>query len=283
MTEEHNGRTGFGNRLRRLRQDAELSGKELAGQLGWPASKVSRLENGRQTASTDDVHAWTKALDVSEDVRDELVKDLRSLRVEYATWRRQLSSGFAPRQRAGVVLANATAEFRGLTTSIVPGLLQTADYARHVFLGLAPLHADTTDVEEAVRTRMRRQEVLYQPERHFRIVVTESSLRARPCPLPILRAQLDRLLALSGLQNLQLAVLPSDARLPTSAKHSFWMYDQNLVLVETFSAELAIRDREDIELYERLFEAFWSAALHDQQAFDFIAALALELGRSAAE
>jgi transcriptional regulator with XRE-family HTH domain len=282
VTEEHNGRTGFGNRLRRLRQDAELSGKELAGQLGWPASKVSRLENGKQTASTEDVHAWATALEVPDEVRNKLIDDLRSLRVEYAAWRRQLRAGFAPRQRAGVILSNATTQFRGLTTATMPGLLQTADYARHVFQGIAPLHAGTTDVEEAVRTRLRRQEVLYQTDRSFKILVTESSLRVRLCPPAVLRAQLDRLLVLSGLENMALAVLPSDAAVPTAVKHGFWIYDDNLVLVETIGAELAIRDQEDIALYERLFEAFWDAALHGQAAFDFIAAVALEL-RSAGD
>jgi transcriptional regulator with XRE-family HTH domain len=279
VTEEHNGRIGFGNRLRRLRLDAELSGKELAEQLGWPASKVSRLENGRQTASADDVRAWTRALATRDEVRGELLEDLRSLRIEYATWRRQLRTGFAPRQRAGVVLSNSTTRFRGLTTAVLPGLLQTGEYARHVFLGLAPLHPSATDVDEAVRVRLRRQEVLYQSGRDFRILITESALRYRLCPPAVLRAQHDRLLVLSGMKNLALAVLPADAEVPTAPKHGFWIYDDTLVLVETVSAELAIRDREDIALYERLFEAFWASALHGQQAFDFIAAAALELAR----
>lgn len=61
MTESHRGREGFGNRLRALRLDAGLTGKELADRLGWAASKVSRLEHGRQTASADDVGAWVMA------------------------------------------------------------------------------------------------------------------------------------------------------------------------------------------------------------------------------
>ena len=112
MTEHHDGRTGFGIRLRQLREEAELSGKELAERLGWPASKVSRLENGRQTASADDVRAWATALSAPTELRDELVSDLRSLRVEYATWRRQYRSGLAPRQKAGVVLEHSTTLLR---------------------------------------------------------------------------------------------------------------------------------------------------------------------------
>jgi transcriptional regulator with XRE-family HTH domain len=277
VTREHDGRAGFGNRLRRLREEAELSGKELAERLSWPASKVSRLENGRQTASAEDVRAWTKAVGTTADVRDQLVADLRSLRVEYATWRRQLRTGFAPRQRAGVVLSQATSRFRGLTTAIMPGLLQTADYARHVFTGLAGFHRGPDDIEEAVRTRLRRQEVLYNPEKSFQILITETALRARLCPTSVLHAQLDRLAMLSGLTNVDLAVLPLEARIPAATMHGFWIYDDTLVLVETVGAELAIRDREDIAPYEMRFDAFWQAALHDHEAFDFIATLAREL------
>jgi uncharacterized protein DUF5753 len=214
---------------------------------------------------------------VAAEVRDELVGDLRSLRVEYAPWRRQLRTGFAPVQRAGLTLQHATTLLRAFEITIVPGLLQTADYARHVYLGLAKLHRGPDDIEEAVRTRMRRQEVLYHPERRFRFLLTETALRARLCPPAGLRAQLDRLLVLSGLDTVDLAVVPSDARLPTWATHGFWIFDDTQVLIETVSAELALRDREDVALYERSFNAFWDVALHGQDAFDFIAALALEL------
>jgi transcriptional regulator with XRE-family HTH domain len=277
VTDEHDGRAGFGNRLRRLREDAELSGKELAERLGWAASKVSRLENGRQTASAQDVRTWAEAVGASTEVLDELVEDLRSLRVEYATWRRQLRAGFAPVQRAHVVLAHSTTRIRSMTTAIVPGLLQTADYARNVFTGISELEGEPKDIEEAVRTRMRRQEVLYAPERAFQFLTTEGALRARLCPPTVLRAQLDRLLVLTGLENVELAVVPFAARLPVAAEHGFSIFDDTLVLVETIGAELAIRDRDDIVPYERVFGAFWDVALHGQEAFDFIAALALEL------
>lgn len=280
MTEHHDGRTGFGIRLRQLREEAELSGKELAERLGWPASKVSRLENGRQTASADDVRAWATALSAPTELRDELVSDLRSLRVEYATWRRQYRSGLAPRQKAGVVLEHSTTLLRAVETAIVPGLLQTADYARHVFQGLAELHNSPDDVEEAVRSRMRRQEALYHSERQFKFLVTEAALRTRVCPPAVLRAQLDRLLVLSGMDNVELAVIPSTAQLLKAISHGFWIFDDTLVLIETLNVELAIQDKEDIALYARLFETYSEAALHGQQAFDFIATLALELGDS---
>jgi hypothetical protein len=83
------------------------------------------------------------------------------------------------------------------------------------------------------------------------------------------------------MENVELSVIPSSAQLVKATSHGFWIFDDSLVLIETINAELAVRDREDIALYSRLFEAYWEAAHHGRQAFDFIASLALELGESA--
>ena len=237
---------------------------------------MSRLEHGKQTATTADVHAWTEALDVPELVRQELIDDLRSLRVEFASWRQQLRNGLAPRQRIGRLLDEGATALRAMQTALVPGLLQTPDYARAVFRLVAALHGPR-DVEAAVHERLRRQELLYQPDRDFRFVLTEAALRARLCPPAVHRAQLDRLLVLSGLESVQLAVLPWTAELPKAPPHGFDLFDDRLVLVETVNAELAIREPEDVALYARLFEMFWDVALQGEQASALITRIALDL------
>jgi transcriptional regulator with XRE-family HTH domain len=276
VTDEHNGRTGFGNRLRRLREDADLSGKQLAERLGWPASKVSRLENGRQTATVADVQAWASATGTGPGRTFELIEDLRSLRVEYATWQRQLRDGFAPRQRVGRLLEDNTATLRNFQPELIPGLLQTADYARALFRGLAVIRGQR-DVEAAVHERLRRQEVLYEQGRELRFLITEAALRARICPPGVHRAQLDRLLVLAGLETVHLAVLPWSTELPTVTSHGFDVFDDRLVLVETLNAELALREPDDIALYARLFELYWDVASHGERASSLITRIALEL------
>ena len=277
MTDRHDGRVGFGSRLRRLREDAGLSGKALAERLDWPASKVSRLENGRQTASVADVEAWAAALDVAASVRAGLVDDLRSLRVEYATWRLQLRGGFAPRQRAGRALLEGTTALLAFQPSVVPGLLQTADYARAIYRGVVEVDGGPQDVEHAVRARLRRQELLYEPGRRLRFLLTEAALRNRVASTGVHRAQLDRLLALAGIDTVELAVLPWTAELPRAMAHSFDVYDERLVLVETVTAELGFRDSEDVALYVRLFELYWEIAAHGADASALITRIALEL------
>jgi hypothetical protein len=101
---------------------------------------------------------------------------------------------------------------------------------------------------------MERQAILYNAEKRFRFLVTEAALRYRVCPPAVLRGQLDRLLAVASLPNIELTVISTSIQLPFPAMHGFWIYDDKLVLVDTVSAELALRDRDDVELYMRVFE-----------------------------
>lgn len=257
----YQARAEFGARLRRLRDDAGLNGKQLAARLGWAASKVSRIETGKQTATPDDVTAWAEATEAEQALLDDLLADLRTVRFEYATWTRQFRVGTAPRQRVSVDVESEANTMRALETAVIPGLLQTADYARHVLGTMVAMRDVPDDVAEGVRLRMRRQEVLYDPTKHFRFLLTEAALRTRTCPRATLRGQLDRLLALSGVDTVELAVLPFDMKLPVVPSHGFWIFDEEIVLIETLSAELTLRDSDEVALYGRIFEMLWDVAL----------------------
>ena len=269
MSDPYRAREEFGARLRRLREDAGLNGKQLAAALAWPHSKISKIELGRQRPTADEVTAWARATGKTVDI-DALLSDLRSLRVESASWRRQLRGGHGARQRASIGLEHAATTIRAFEPGVVPGLLQTADYARQLLGRLAAVHGLPTDVEQGVRMRMRRQEVLYEPGKHLRFLMTEAALRNRPCTPTTLRGQLDRLLAISGLDTVELAVIPFEAELPMSTSHGFWVFDDRLVLVETLSSELSLRDVEDVELYIRHFERLWEVAARGEAARDVI-------------
>ena len=137
--------------------------------------------------------------------------------------------------------------------------------ARWVLEAVIALRGLPNDAE-GVRARLERQQMLYDPAKRFRFLVTEAALRYLLCPPEVLRGQLDRLLAVAGLPNVELAILPFDVQLPYPALHGFWMYDDKVVLVDTNTAELALRDADDIALYERLFELLWERASSDLAA-----------------
>jgi transcriptional regulator with XRE-family HTH domain len=261
LTDRYRAREQFGTRLRRLRRDAGLNGKQLAAVLSWPPSKLSKIELGRQAPTADEVAAWVRATDPRADL-DTLLADLHTLRVESTPWHRQLRGGHTRRQRASITLERSAVMIRAFEPAVIPGLLQTADYARQLLTRLAALHGLDPDVEPGVRARMRRQQVLYEPGKQLRFLLTEAALRYLPCTLTTLRGQLDRLLAVAGLDTVDLAVVPFGVELPMTTSHGFWIFDDSLVLVETLSSELSLRDAEDINLYTRHFSALWAVALH---------------------
>lgn len=273
MTGIQRGREEFGSRLRSLREGAQLTGMALARQLGWPGSKVSKLEHGKQLPTTADITAWVETIGGSAELRADLLADLRAVRLEHRTWARLLRRGTADRQRAVRPLDEATTLLRAFEPALIPGLLQTAEYARWVLDGVIALRGLPNDVAEGVRARLDRQQMLYDPGKQFRFLMTEAALRYLLCPPEVLRGQLDRLLAVAGLPNIELAVLPFSVQLPYPALHGFWMYDNKLVLVDTNTAELALRDQDDLALYERLFELLWERADRGAYFFELVRAL----------
>jgi len=260
-----------------LREEARLTGKDLAARLGWAQSKVSRLENGKQTATIEDVEAWAQAVHASAEHYDALVAELHGMRYEYAAWTHQLRSGTARRQRANLPLEADAALVRVFVPDMVPGLLQTAEYARHVFARLVNLHGIPNDVDEGVRTRMRRQQVLYDRAKHFRFLLTEAALHYRLCPPSVHRGQLDRLLAAAGMDTITLAIIPFTATLPVVASHAFTMFDDTLVLVETIGAELAFKATEEKALYADVFERLWKVGVQNHDAATLIDKVIKEL------
>jgi len=256
-----------------MREDAGLTGVALATQLGWPGSKVSKIEHGRQTPTVDDVHAWVTATRGSDEILTDLVADLRVLRMEYRTWARLLRRGLGARQRAVVPLDAATTTLRAFEPAVVPGLLQTAHYAKHVLAGVVAFRSLPGDVDAGVAARLDRQSVLYEPSKQFKFLVTEAALRYLVCPPQVLRGQLDRLLAVIGLDNVEVAVLGFDTPLPYPAVHGFWLYDDRLVLVDTISAELVLRDADDVTLYRQAFDLLWEVAHKGEDARERISAV----------
>ncbi|MGH3918106.1 MAG: helix-turn-helix domain-containing protein [Pseudonocardiaceae bacterium] len=261
----HEARNALGKRLRELRQQADFSGRQLAESLSWPPSKVSKLENGRQTPSDDDIRAWTRATN-SEGETDALLASLHTLEVQHAEWQRILRTGLKPRQQELIVWDQKTRLFRAFEATVIPGLLQTAEYARARFAeGIRRLKLPN-DINEAVQGRMMRQEILYRADKRFHFVLTEAALRFRLCAPEVMLGQLDRLVSFSQLPNVRLGIISFETKYATSPWHGFWLYDTERVLVETFSAALDLRQPQEIELYSNAFEQLAAIASYGRSA-----------------
>ncbi len=276
----HEARTALGKRLRELRRQAGLTGTQLAESLSWPQSKISKLETARQTPSDDDIRAWTWSTG-SESQTDELLTALHTLEAQHAEWQRVLHPGLQPHQSKLSELDAKTRLFRVFEATVIPGLLQTAEYARARLAQGVILFNASNDINEAVRARMKRQELLYREDKRFHFVITEATLRLRLCGPKVMLAQLDRLISLSTLPNVRLGVISSDTQYVIGPWHGFWLRDNERVLVETFSAELNLVQPPEIALYSKVFEQFAAAASYGRSARAIITRVANELAPEA--
>ncbi|OPC80520.1 transcriptional regulator [Embleya scabrispora] len=261
----HAARNALGKRLRELRRQAGMSGRQLAESLAWPPSKVSKLENSRQTPTDDDIRGWTRATN-SEGETEDLLVSLHTLEVQHAEWQRILRTGLKPRQQEHLGWDGRTQLFRVFEATVIPGLLQTAEYARARFAESIGRLNLPNDINAAVAARIQRQEILYRPDKRFHFVLTEAALRVRLCPPEVMLGQLDRLISVSQLPNVRLGIVGFETRYTASPWHGFWMYDDERVLVETFSAALDLRRPQEIGLYSEVFEQLAGVAGYGRSA-----------------
>jgi transcriptional regulator with XRE-family HTH domain len=264
-------RARFGERLRDFREGAGINGREFAKALGegWTQSKVSKLETGKQTPTEDDVVDWLHALDTPEAVTDQVLEDLRRLRGDEVAWRRQIRNGQRRRQAQIAHLEENAKVIRGVSITCVPGLLQTANYARCVFAGQADLHETARDVDAAVRERLRRQQVLYQQEKQIEILVTEMALLHPVAPPEDMTMQLDRLITALDLPSVRFGILPATRQLTYVPTNTYWILDTQ-VLVENVTAELRISDPDQLATYHRLTDELWRTAAEADEARDIL-------------
>ncbi|MFL1381434.1 MULTISPECIES: helix-turn-helix domain-containing protein [unclassified Nocardiopsis] len=257
--------------LRSARLDHGLSGQELADALGWSQSKVSKIENGRTRPTTDDVRAWLDACRAPEDVVRQSAELAEAALVESRHWRVVHARGLRSGQDGVRALERRAEIVRSFQPSLVPGLLQTAEYARQV-LSAVDLSGQR-DVPEAVAARMRRQETLYDPGRRFEFTLTEAALRWYPHDVGLLVAQVDRLLSVATLTNVALRVLPLSSPFGHLQSNGFLLFEipgEPTVIVETFTRELAITDPEEVGQYRDIHAALTEHALDEAASRDYL-------------
>ena len=105
-----------------------------------------------------------------------------------------------------------------------------------------------------------------RPDKRFRIVITEATLLYTLCSPQVMLDQIGRLISFSLLPNVRLGVIQFDTFCAVAPQHGFWIRDDDLVTVETFSAELNLAQPPEVELYSKIFETLALAASYERKA-----------------
>lgn len=270
----------LGAELRALREEARLSGRALGQRLGWSQAKVSRIEKADVRASVEDVQALLDHLRVSVRRRRELLALAREASDAAGRWRPSHRSG--PRKlRAQLdTLVRTAADVRHFQPTTVPGLLQTAEYARHA-VQLADLTGDH-DVDGLVAAQLTLQRILFEPDcPPYHFLLGEAVLRDYPdAAAELHRAQLDRIVSVAGLPRVTVQVLPANAPNAALGRHGFRIYDFTdpdeppVVFLETIGGEMTVHERVNVEVFVATWQRLLAGALGPIQSLELIRARA---------
>jgi transcriptional regulator with XRE-family HTH domain len=265
-------REALGAHLRQLRRDADMTGRDLAAACGWLPSKVSKIENGKQTPSPGDIRVWAERTGHPE-AEAPLRAELAALESFFRDWRRQLKAGMRFRQVESLGLEADTRHLRVWEPNYVPGLLQTAEYARIRLRQGAELYNAPNDLDAAVAVRTNRQQVLHLPTKRFDFLVAEGALRdGNAAPPDVMAGQLDRLMVATTHTTVNLGVVPANVLWPFHADNGFWLYDSDAVIIETLTAELRLTHADEIAVYSRVHAALAQVSAYGADARSLIAA-----------
>jgi Domain of unknown function (DUF5753) len=176
-------------------------------------------------------------------------------------------------------LVRGASLIRHFETVYVPGLLQVPAYARRVLTEMISLHdLEIDDVDAAVEARLRRQQMLYDLGKQYEFLLAEPVLRWLLCPPPVMRAQLDRLQTVIGLERVRFGILPMGTVLATAPQNSVQVYagEETIAVAETFIGE-QFHHGDQAAAYGRALDRMWAEAVESDRARELIVQVAASL------
>ena len=274
-------RKRLGIELRRLREQAELTCEEVGQRLECSGTRISRMETGRISVRPGDVRELLEVYGVSGAEADSLVQLAREARRKgwWYTYGRVLPTWF----EAYIGLESEAVRLRDFQSLVMPGLLQTEDYARAV-LRAAPHAGSSEEIDRQVALRMERQRILGQADPpDVWIVLSESVLRVHVGGPAIMLAQLQRLADVAERPNITLQVLPFTTVAHVHPVSPFTMLefpdaaDPAVVYLEHLTGSLFLENEDEVRRYRVIFDHLRAESLGTGQSADLIARVAADL------
>jgi transcriptional regulator with XRE-family HTH domain len=259
---------------------AGVSGEQVARTLGWSQSKVSRIEGGLHSITVKDVAGLLEIYGVSDDVRAELLGATATDNGEGAWIVR--ANGFSGRQHSTPAPESVTTRIRHHQPVVLPGLLQTREYARSVIEA-----AGGDDPDALVEARMRHQEILTAANGpRYDVVLDARALLLTVAPVDLIRNQvLSLAVRAQRLPRLDLRVMPLGQPAAAFSPAGFTLYDfraaesSPVAWIESPTGDSYFSSPEDIGHYTTLFDRLQSAALSHPDSVRYLRSLAVDIER----
>lgn len=272
-------RRRLGVKLRALRDAVGLTLDEVAEKSNGAltTAKLSRLETARTAAKAPDVE---QLLDLYAVEDAELRTALLALTRDGGRrgWWHSYRGVLSPVYEDLISLEAEATSIRTWQMGVIPGLLQTGEYAREIITATAMSAAVEAKVDALVEVRLARQVVLTREQPlDLWAIVAEGALRTRCVGDGVMRDQLARLHSLSKRPNINIQILPTDAPPHVGQMGSYSVLgfeehtDLDVVHVESLTSALYVEAREQVGAYRDAFERLRAAALSVEASVERIA------------
>ncbi|HEY8372648.1 MAG TPA: helix-turn-helix transcriptional regulator [Pseudonocardiaceae bacterium] len=267
--------------LRRLREQAGMTVQQVADQMGCTHPKISRIENGHRPAALGDVHMMLSLYGVTGPEFDRLMALARDSRKKgwWHSYLDILSEWYA----TYVGLEAEAKRVRTYEAEVMPGLLQTEDYARAITRAMLVTASDH-EVQRRVELRMQRQQRLVDDDPiEVWAVVSEAVLRRPVGGHEVMRRQLEHLAKLAERPNVTVQVLPFAAGAHPAMAGPFVILefpepmDPDVVYLETQVGGLYLEESSEIDSYRRIMEHLCATATDPAATVSTIRQIAKEL------
>jgi len=270
-------RRELGALLRALRTEAGMTVEQVADRLLVSGSKVSRLETGQRGASQRDIRDLCDLYGVTDPTRrehlDALAKEGRG-----QAWWQPYDLPYA----TYVGLEAEAATISDFEPGVIPGLLQTPDYARALHEAAMPKLSPAV-IDQRIEVRRTRQAILTRrdgpPE--LRAVADEAVLHRVVGGRAVMAAQLDRVIEACGLPNVAVQVIPFAAGAHPAVDSTFILLEfaspvTGVVYVDGLVGQVYLERPQDVERYSQIFERLQGYALSERESIDLMAKLSAD-------
>ncbi|MEV5377208.1 helix-turn-helix transcriptional regulator [Streptomyces nondiastaticus] len=271
-------RRRLGAALKTLRVRAGLNLAEGAKLLGVSSPTLSKVENGRQRT---DPERYFAAYGVTDAERIAEVREIAELanssrhKLLYVQYKDVISDRFAD----FLEMEQIATRIDLYAALLVPGVLQTVDYASAAIGGISVLRT-TRETRASTELRMKRQEVLNSPSLALRCVLDEACLRRELGGPFVLRRQLEHLLTVSQQPNIELQVIPFKAGMHTGLDGAYTVFHFDVgspvVAVEPLTTSHYLEEDDQVARYDVAFDRLRTQALDPEASRDFISRIAKE-------
>jgi transcriptional regulator with XRE-family HTH domain len=268
----------LGEGLRAAMCGAGLSGRDTARKLGWSPGRVSRLLSGKRGGTEMDVVSFLAVCEVKGAERDRLLR----LCQEMSTpgWLQQHGDRLPKQLRTLIDHEDKAVSIGQFQPVIVPGLLQTGDYARALIVETG--NVPTDEIEDRVAARLARQSLFSRrPPVRFTFFLHEFVLCLPVGGREVMSDQLHHLLRISVRPHVTLRVVPADVGGHAGIAGPFQLMEftefKPVVYLDSETSSLFLEEPPEIAAYRRVLNGLADKALDAGQSRELIAALATEL------